>query len=51
MVEAAGVPYTLIGDCLRPGDFLSGLRDAWMVGLGIEHFTRGTTSPEIGSRV
>jgi len=53
MVEAAGSPYTLIGDCSKPGDFLSGLRDAWLVGLGIEHFTRAGTRPEsvIGSHV
>ena len=32
-VEAAGVPYALAGDCNQPGDFLSCLRDAWMVAL------------------
>jgi 2,4-dienoyl-CoA reductase-like NADH-dependent reductase (Old Yellow Enzyme family)/NADPH-dependent 2,4-dienoyl-CoA reductase/sulfur reductase-like enzyme len=36
-VEAAGVPYELAGDCCRPGDFLTGIRDAWMVALSIEH--------------
>ncbi len=34
-VEAAGVPYTLVGDANLPGDFLSVLRDASMTGLGI----------------
>ncbi len=35
-VEAAGMPYTCIGDCDKPGDFLSALRDAWMVALSID---------------
>jgi 2,4-dienoyl-CoA reductase-like NADH-dependent reductase (Old Yellow Enzyme family)/NADPH-dependent 2,4-dienoyl-CoA reductase/sulfur reductase-like enzyme len=35
-VEAAGVPYALAGDCNQPGDFLSCLRDAWMVALSID---------------
>jgi dimethylglycine catabolism A len=37
LLEAAGVPYELIGDCYRPGDFLTALRDAWMVALSVEH--------------
>jgi hypothetical protein len=36
-VEAAGVEYALAGDCNQPGDFLSCLRDAWMVALSIDH--------------
>jgi dimethylglycine catabolism A len=35
--EAAGVPYTVIGDACKPGDFLSCLRDAWMTALSIDH--------------
>ncbi|VTU22170.1 oxidoreductase [Variovorax sp. RA8] len=35
-LDASGIPYARIGDCNVPGDFLSGLRDAWMVGLAIE---------------
>lgn len=34
-VEATGLPHTLVGDCNEPGDFLTGLRDAWMTGLAI----------------
>ena len=34
-VEAAGAPYTLVGDANLPGDFLSVLRDASMAGLTI----------------
>jgi 2,4-dienoyl-CoA reductase-like NADH-dependent reductase (Old Yellow Enzyme family)/thioredoxin reductase len=33
-VEASGAPYSRIGDCNAPGDFLAALRDAWMVALG-----------------
>jgi pyruvate/2-oxoglutarate dehydrogenase complex dihydrolipoamide dehydrogenase (E3) component len=34
-VEAAGVPYTLVGDANQPGDFLSVLRDGFMTGLAV----------------
>ena len=40
IVEEAGAPYTLVGDCSQPGDFLSGLRDAWMVGMAIDKLIR-----------
>jgi len=36
VVEASGIPHARVGDCNVPGDFLSGLRDAWMVGLAID---------------
>jgi len=36
MLEAAGCEYVLAGDCWRPGDFLSCLRDAWMVALSVD---------------
>jgi 2,4-dienoyl-CoA reductase-like NADH-dependent reductase (Old Yellow Enzyme family) len=36
MLDAAGVEYVLAGDCYRPGDFLSCLRDAWMVALSLD---------------
>lgn len=32
----AGVPYAVVGDAYKPGDFLSCLRDAWMVGLSVD---------------
>lgn len=41
IVEQAGVSYTLVGDCSQPGDFMSCIRDAWMVGLGIERVAAG----------
>jgi pyruvate/2-oxoglutarate dehydrogenase complex dihydrolipoamide dehydrogenase (E3) component len=34
--DAAGVPYVVIGDAYKPGDFLSCLRDAWMTALSID---------------
>jgi thioredoxin reductase len=40
-VEATGLPFTLVGDCNQPGDFLTGLRDAWMTGLAIGMPARG----------
>ncbi|MGH8664069.1 MAG: FAD-dependent oxidoreductase [Burkholderiales bacterium] len=36
VLEAAGIPYELAGDCYRPGDFLTAIRDAWMVALAVE---------------
>ena len=33
----AGVPHAVIGDAYKPGDFLSCLRDAWMVALSVDH--------------
>lgn len=35
-VEATGIPFTLIGDCNQPGDFLSVLRDASMTALALD---------------
>ena len=35
VVEATGLPHTLVGDANQPGDYLSVLRDAWMVGLAL----------------
>ena len=37
LLEAAGVEYALAGDCYRPGDFLTGIRDASMVALSVDH--------------
>lgn len=35
-IEQVGIPYARVGDCHAPGDFLSAIRDGWMVGLGID---------------
>ena len=35
VVEESGTPFTLVGDANQPGDFLSVLRDASMVGLAL----------------
>ena len=44
LCEEAGVQYAVIGDASRPGDFLTGLRDAWMVALSVDH-RRGAAAP------
>jgi 2,4-dienoyl-CoA reductase-like NADH-dependent reductase (Old Yellow Enzyme family)/thioredoxin reductase len=33
----AGVAHALVGDANKPGDFMSCLRDAWMVALSVDH--------------
>jgi len=43
--EEAGVPYALVGDANRPGDFLTCLRDAWMVALSVDHRFRENRTP------
>jgi len=35
-IEAAGVEYALAGDAYRPGDFLTCVRDAWMLALSVD---------------
>jgi len=35
-VEQSGVPYTRVGDCSAPGDFLAAIRDAWMTALALD---------------
>lgn len=35
VLEKLGVEYALVGDALRPGDFLNAIRDAWMIGLSV----------------
>lgn len=34
-VETSGVPYTRVGDCNAPGDFLAAIRDSWMAALSV----------------
>lgn len=36
VLEAAGVPYELAGDCYRPGDFLAAIRDGAMVAMSVD---------------
>ena len=38
VLEEARVPYVAVGDCYQPGDFMSCLRDAWMVGAAIDNY-------------
>jgi len=35
-VKASGIPFSRIGDCNVPGDFLNAVRDGWMVALSID---------------
>ena len=44
LLEEAGVDYELAGDCYRPGDFLSCLRDGWLAALSVDHRFRGVAS-------
>ena len=37
LLEEAGIDYELAGDCYRPGDFLSCLRDGWLAALSVDH--------------
>ena len=37
LLDQVGVPYIAIGDCFQPGDFMSCLRDARMVGASIDN--------------
>jgi len=41
-VERAGAPYALAGDCNQIGDFLSAVRDGWMLALGIDERLHGS---------
>jgi pyruvate/2-oxoglutarate dehydrogenase complex dihydrolipoamide dehydrogenase (E3) component len=47
LLEEAGVDYELAGDCYRPGDFLSCLRDGWMVAQSLEHRFRGVAEDKM----
>jgi pyruvate/2-oxoglutarate dehydrogenase complex dihydrolipoamide dehydrogenase (E3) component len=40
-VEAADVPCVTVGDCYQPGDFMSVIRDAWMIGLAVDSVAAG----------
>ncbi len=49
LLEEAGVPYALAGDCYRPGDFLSCLRDGLLAALSVDHRFRRDDKPAIGN--
>jgi pyruvate/2-oxoglutarate dehydrogenase complex dihydrolipoamide dehydrogenase (E3) component len=38
VLEEVGLPYVAIGDCSVPGDFMTCLRDARMVGFAIDRY-------------
>ena len=47
LLEEAGVEFELAGDCYRPGDFLSCLRDGWLAALSVDHRFRGGAEDKI----
>lgn len=38
VVEKSGAAFVTVGDCYKPGDFMTCIRDAWMVGLTIDDY-------------
>jgi len=36
MLDEVGVPFVAVGDCYQVGDFMTCLRDAWMVGSAVD---------------
>ena len=40
VLAQSGLPYELAGDCYRPGDFLSCLRDGFLAALAVDHQAR-----------
>ena len=50
LLEEAGVDFELAGDCYRPGDFLSCLRDGWLAAQSVEHRFRGATAVNAGKQ-
>ena len=42
--------FELAGDCYRPGDFLSCLRDGWLAAQSVEHRFRGATAVNAGKQ-
>lgn len=51
VLEQANVPYVLVGDCNQPGDFLTGIREAWMVALSIEYDSEALPAKNKRSRL
>ena len=43
-VERSGAPYVLAGDCNQIGDFLTAVRDGWMLALAIDMKLPGKTT-------
>ena len=42
-VEGSGVPWALAGDCNQIGDFMTAIRDGWMLALTLERIAKGGT--------
>jgi 2,4-dienoyl-CoA reductase-like NADH-dependent reductase (Old Yellow Enzyme family)/thioredoxin reductase len=43
-VDRSGVPWALAGDCNQIGDFMTAIRDGWLLALTLGHITKGGTS-------
>ncbi len=43
-VERSGAPYVLAGDCNQIGDFMTAVRDGWMLALAIDMKLPGKTT-------
>ena len=43
-VERSGAPYVLAGDCNQIGDFMTAVRDGWMLALAIDMQLPGKTT-------
>jgi pyruvate/2-oxoglutarate dehydrogenase complex dihydrolipoamide dehydrogenase (E3) component len=43
-VERAGAPYVLAGDCNQIGDFLTAVRDGWMLALAVDMRLPGSSA-------
>lgn len=42
-LEASDIPVVSVGDCCQPGDFMTCLRDGWMVGASIANYALRAT--------
>jgi len=40
VIEKAGLPFVSVGDCVQPGDFMTCLRDARLVGRSIDNYQK-----------
>jgi 2,4-dienoyl-CoA reductase-like NADH-dependent reductase (Old Yellow Enzyme family)/thioredoxin reductase len=50
LLDEASIDYELAGDCYRPGDFLSCLRDGWLAALSVDHRFRGAAQSAVTLR-
>jgi pyruvate/2-oxoglutarate dehydrogenase complex dihydrolipoamide dehydrogenase (E3) component len=51
LLEDAGIDYELAGDCYRPGDFLSCLRDGLLAAMSVDQRFRDVRGVREGKRI